>query len=389
MKYSKKKVLTAFILFATVFLIYYLTGPKQKTHWDYFIRLAYAFLHKRLYLTEGPAWLNELVPVAVNKYYVVFPPMPAILIMPFVAIFGKNFSQTLFSQIIGSLNSVLAFLVFLRLKFKFKHALTLSLLLALGTNHWYLASVGSAWYLALIVAVFFSLLSLLELFGKKRYFLIGLLIGAAYWSRLPVFLSLAFPLLLIIKREKTKLQPILLLFLGCSIFIILNFSYNFARFNTIFDIAYLKIPGIMLEKDFQYGLFSFKNIPKHLKLIFLKMPGFKNQLPFIYPSWYGMALWLTTPAWFLIFKANFKKRIAKSAAVTAFLITLPLLMHSTVGFTQFGYRYAMDLTPFLLILTGMGLKNTKSKFGYVLVALSIIINLWGVLWINKFNWVSF
>ena len=70
---TKKELIIPVVLFIFVFCIYKATGPESKTHYDYFVRLADAFLNRRLYLTEGPSWLNELVPVSDNKFYVVFP----------------------------------------------------------------------------------------------------------------------------------------------------------------------------------------------------------------------------------------------------------------------------------------------------------------------------
>jgi hypothetical protein len=383
-----KTLLTAIILFIAILLIYSATGPNYKTYYDYFVRLAEAILRGRLYLTENPPWLNELVPIN-GKYYVVYPPMPTILLLPFVAIWGMQLNQTLFTQIIGSLNAVLVYYLFLKLKFNQSKAILLGLILTLGTNHWYLASVGSAWYLALIIGAFFTLLSLLELFGKKRFFLIGLLIGAAYWSRLPTILAVTFPLLYILFIDKKNVvKSVITLFLGVLVFVLLNAGYNYLRFGTILDVGYIKIPGILNETDFKYGLLSPMNIPKQLKVMFLKMPLISPKFPYLYPSWYGMAIWLTTPAFFLVLKARWKDRLALITLITVLIMSLPSLTHATVGFTQFGYRYAMDFTPFLLLLTGLGLQKTNKVVTYSLIALSMVINLWGVLWINKFGWVG-
>ena len=63
-------------------------GPRADP-FDYFVRLADAFLHGRLYLLEAPSWLNELVPGG-GGWYVVYPPVPAVLLVPFVAVFGTE-----------------------------------------------------------------------------------------------------------------------------------------------------------------------------------------------------------------------------------------------------------------------------------------------------------
>ncbi len=57
-----KTTLTLIILFVVAFLVYWATGEGHPTVYDYYVRLADAFLHGRLYLLNNPSWLNELVP---------------------------------------------------------------------------------------------------------------------------------------------------------------------------------------------------------------------------------------------------------------------------------------------------------------------------------------
>jgi len=378
----RKKNLVLILIFLFVFFVYLLSSPGP-TPYDYFTRLAFAFLHKRLYLLQNPPWLSELVPVK-GKYYVVSPPMPAVLLLPFVAIFGPNFSQTLFSILIGSLNVLLTFSLLEKLGVGERIKFWLSLLFAFGTNHWYLASVGSSWYLAHICAVFFLLLALNETFGKKRPFLIGLFVGAAYWSHLPTILSLSFFLPFLSKKRPTAIK----FFLGIAVFLLLNFAYNFVRFGTIFDIGYRLIPGLLQEPWYSKGVFHPSYIGRNLRLLLFKTPIFQSKPPFLLPSWYGMSLFLTTPAFLLIFKADWCEKLVQLAWLATLLILFPLLLYGGEGWTQFGYRRAMDFTPFLLILTAKGIGKEIRWYHKSLIILSILVNLWGVLWINKFGWVS-
>src|SRR3989304_4055883 len=181
---------TAVLIFILVLIIYVITSPGQSP-WNYFVLLADAFNHGRLYLTQNPSWLNELVPID-GKYYVVYPPMPAILLMPYVYLFAEKASQTMFSILLGSLNVVLVYLLCKRLNFSIKTSLLVTFSFAFGTNHWYLSSVGSAWFIAHITALFFLLLALLETFGKQRLLLIGLLLGGSFWARTPVIFTAFF-----------------------------------------------------------------------------------------------------------------------------------------------------------------------------------------------------
>ena len=85
------------MLFVVAFIVYWATGEGHATYYNYYVRLADAFLHGRLYLLDNPSWLNELIPNPAGiGYYVVYPPLPAVLMVPFVAIFGLELNQTLF-----------------------------------------------------------------------------------------------------------------------------------------------------------------------------------------------------------------------------------------------------------------------------------------------------
>ena len=71
-----------------VFLLTKGSSPGQ----NHFVYLAEAFLHGRLGVTGGGTVLAEIVPYNGN-FYVVYPPMPAVLLLPFVAVFGTSFDQ--------------------------------------------------------------------------------------------------------------------------------------------------------------------------------------------------------------------------------------------------------------------------------------------------------
>ena len=49
-------------------------------------------------LTEAPSWLNELVPLD-GRWYVVYPPMPAALLVPIVALFGTGVAQQVVAMV--------------------------------------------------------------------------------------------------------------------------------------------------------------------------------------------------------------------------------------------------------------------------------------------------
>ena len=385
---GKKKFIFPIFIFIITLVVYYLTSA-GKTPYDYFTRLAASFLKGKYYLTENPAWLNELISAGNNKYYVVYPPMPAILSMPFVFILKDFFQQQYLAHLLGAGIVILTIKLSLKIKKDMKLAIWSGLLVGFGTIIWYLSITGSSWYLGHITSCFFLIAALNESLGKKRPSLVGVLLGASYLSRLTTILS--FPIFIYLIKGKRKIKNIFKFALGILPFFMFNFFYNFIRFGTIFDKGYLLIPGVLNESWYQKGLFNLSYIPSHLKVIFASFPIIKKEFPFIIPSWAGLSIWITTPAFLYSLFSNIKERVVQISWIVITLISLVIFSHGTTGFAQFGYRFAVDFYPFLIFLTIKGVVSKKGPHWHhwLLLFVAILVNLWGVIWINKFGWASY
>lgn len=386
----KEELSIPIFFFIFIFIVYALSNRGEGANWNYFILQADAFLHVRLNIINPQPWLNELV-LYQGDYYSVFPPMPAILLMPFVSIFGVNFYQPILSWFLGALSVAISFLVFKKL-FNEKVSIWMSILYGLGTIQWFHAEVGSAWYLAHICSQFFLWLFLFELLNKKRFFLLGVFIGGAYLSRLPAILAILFLIVYIhkdfleVNKNKIKIfwKNTGLLILGLLPFILLNGVFNYLRYGVFEDIGYKLLP-IFGEPWYKYGLISVHYIPIHLREMFTSLPIFVPDPPFVIPSMFALSVWFTTPAIIYALKADFKKILTKAALIALLAVSLPGLMHGGNGFTQFGYRHTLDYMPFILLLLADGLRDRVSNFAKTLIILSIIINFWGVIMISFLN----
>lgn len=380
----KKFLAFSFIL---VFIVYLLTSG-GKTPYDYFTRLSDSFLHGKIYLEENPSWLSELITIGNNKFTFVNPPMPAVIIAPFRFFFGTNFEQQYMAHIVGAGITVLMMLISWKVSKNKKITIWTGLLTAFGNIIWFLSSTGSVWYLGQITATFFIAAMLLEYIDKKRPLVVGFLLSAALLSRLQLLPSLI--LFTYLLKPKFDKKGVLKIMIALSFFVILYSLYNYFRFGRPWETGYTLIPGILDEPWFKYGQFSFSYIPKHLKIFLLGLPIFTNHVPYIFPSWAGMSIWITTPAFVFAFCANIKEKIVKQLWVVILLIALINFSYGSTGFSQFGYRYAVDFYPFLLFLTIKGATKTGLRwYHWFLLFLSVVVNLWGVIWINKFGWVSF
>jgi hypothetical protein len=117
--------------------------------------------------------------------------------------------------------------------------------------------------------------------------------------------------------------------------------------------------------------------------------------PIAVPSKFGMSILLTSPAYLLIpyiAAVAWRKRVVLGALAAVVTIGLVNLAHFSQGWVQFGYRFSNDFAPFALVLVTLGIAwlGTKRRaFALVavpLVAVSILVNAWGVYWGVTLGW---
>lgn len=375
-------------LFLAAFLTYFATSAGQ-TPYNYFIRLADAFLHGKYYLTESSPWLNELIPLSSGKFAVVYPPGPAVLAVPFIAVFGNFFTQDILSWLVGAATATLWAGFAYKETGNKKISLWVFLLTAFGNITWFMSAAASVWYLGQTFAFLFLSLSLYASKFSKHLWLTSLFLGFAIISRLQIILTL--PLILYLNRKKLINFKDWIFFL-LPLVIIGSFYaiYNFLRFGSFIETGYSLIPGVLNEPWFEKGLFNFSYIPNHLKIFFGALPIISNKFPFIKPSWGGLAIWLTTPAFIYTLFAKLKDRSNILSWVSIFLIGILVMSHGSTGFTQFGYRFAVDFYALIMFLIVQSIKRTGLRWHHwVLLAISILVNSWGVIFINKLSFVSY
>ncbi|MGE5533763.1 MAG: hypothetical protein ACM3UN_05385, partial [Bacillota bacterium] len=357
---------------------------------NHFVYLAEAFLHGRLGVTGGGSVLAEIVPYN-GSFYVVYPPMPAIFLLPLVAVFGTTVDQGLVSIFFACICVAATWFMLKKTGINGNKAGWLTALFGVGTCFWFIASVGSSWYIEHVVAALFLTLAIIFAFSKKNSFLVGLFLGFAFLSRLPVLLSFPFFLILIYEQNsdwKSRLKQSSYFLVGLGILVGLYELYNFGRWGVFSDLGYTLIPGIQQDPYFTSGIFSLSYIPRHVYAILFQGPILLNSFPYFEPNWMGLGLFFTTPAFIYIFKGPWN-RLSKYAALAVVCVLPILITHGTVGFTQFGYRFSLDFTPFLMLLAAKGMRENLGREEKVLIILSILVNLWGVVSIIKFGFVSF
>ncbi|TME88071.1 MAG: hypothetical protein E6I44_07675 [Chloroflexi bacterium] len=394
MTWSDRRI--AIALAASGAVAYLVAGLGLVTDYDYYGRLAQSLLQGQWWVSEAPPWLNELVPCGVERWCVVYPPLPAVLAMPLATVLPTAFAQVLVSRIAGGVSAGILYLALRAFGAPRFVAITGTALSAFGTTLFFSSVDGRAWFAAHAVAMPFICAALLFAARGERAWIVGVCIGLAALARLPVAAAAPALALLLARRAGTPyLGALGGVVIGGAPFALVYVGWNLLRWGSVFDAGYVQLT--QGDVFFTRGLFSPFYLPRHIYAIFLEPPDLVEGTPFfLRPRGIGTALFLTTPAFLWLFAGlRSVRRDAVTAAVAfaALLALVPDIFHGTVGFQQFGYRFSMDAQPFLVALALVGDARGRSAWrarpSWLLVAVvtvSIAINLYAMIAITRFDY---
>jgi len=360
----------------------------------YFNVLAQSFLQGRLDLPQPPSTVD--LTLHDDKWYVPFPPLAALLMTPWVAVFG-GVETVLFAACMGAINAALVFLMLQGfaaqrwISLSLKGALCLTALFAFGTVHWYMSTQGSVWFVAQVCTVTFVALSVFFAAYHDAPIPAGIALGLAMLGR--PNLVLTYPLLLGIaiqhageKEPANKKGYLLRWILSSSIPIACAAGsllvYNGLRFGNPLDFGYLTAsvdPKVSANLQ-TYGQFSLAYAWRNIKVMLFSFPIWNTIRNRITPSGEGLSIWLTTPAFLFIFKALRKSPILIGAWISLGLLLIPLITYFNTGWYQFGYRFSLDFIVPLLVLLAFGTGERMSRMFRWLILGSILMNAWGTAW---------
>ncbi len=370
------------LLFANLMIA--LCANITKISEQHFSLLAASFLRGKFYfLDKLPAFGDTILHNGL--YFWPLGPFPAVLLMPGQFIF-KMFGHFFYQGYLNIFLGILIFILIYRISRRLGYSEINSLYLGYG---FCLSSVllgtllqPSSWYFAQTVAVFLLTLAIYEYWHKKRYLLLGWLMGLVLLTRLTAGFGIIFFILDIFfssGNTRAKIKNFLQLLSPVAAMIMLLCLYNYFRFGNFLEQGYnLQILGSAALANRGYGLFSIAHIPGNLfySLINLPLPVFKDALakvlawPYLKADPWGMSMFLTSPYLFYLFFLKYKDKLSKFLWITVICVALPIYLYYGIGYRQFGYRYALDFMPWLFLLL---IKNYKEQIGDLSVFFKAVI----------------
>ena len=399
-------------------------------YYDHFVWQAAAFLEGEAGIRYpiastadqfGNWFFQDVLPIGhvggIERGLIPFPPLPAVILVPFVAAFGLDADDQLVFTVLAALDVAACWWMLGRLPIPTIVRLCTTVFFAFGTVFWYTAQNTTTWYQAHIVAVGLMLLAVgwaIDAWRRSsgpgdpadpppgassvepgrgfgidpRGFAIGLLFGLAITARLTVVL--AAPFFLLIGPGRSVRRRGLSVGLGAAVPVAALLLYNVVATGHVLHPAYDHLyrlearaytglgyhtewaaedPRYLPQNAVIMWLAAPEILPTHLRDTLGTIdrplcdePGASRALfdvtcPIALPRDTGMSVLLTSPALLLAVAAvgnRRHRRLVVAAALAFALVSIADLMHFSQGWVQFGYRFFNDTVPFALVLVALG-----------------------------------
>ena len=445
-------------LVGLVAVAYFVSNALRPEFYNHFVWQADAWLHGRFAIdypvSKGAHqnwYFQDVMPIPGHPGLgmLPFPPLPAVVLLPLVAVLGFATPSALVSVALGALDVALAWRLCRRIAADRGVALAATAFFGFGTVAWYASAIGTTWFLAHVVALSLTFLAVtIALDGERPgtapspggsgraasprvwspapshgasraapasrrsagslrelvapwSFVAGLLLGLAATSRLTAAFGAPF---LLFVGGGTWRSRLVSAGLGVAIPLVGLAVYNLASTGHVFNPAYAWIAvrethpiPIFWHPD--WGLEDLRYVPQNLVIALLWPPQIHPECGLglldpscgtVRPDPSGMSLLLTSPGWLLAIPPLRRPRVdrlATGSALTVLAIAVADLAHFSQGWVQFGWRFSNDFAPFALILVAL----TMARMGIdrrvlALVAASVLVNLWGVYWGVVLGW---
>jgi hypothetical protein len=371
------RIRPAYAAALVAFVVTAFVSQLRSTPYNNFVLLAQALLAGHTWIDWPGAFIDAL-PYN-GHYFVIEGPLPALLLVPLVALFGARTNQTGLALVLAAVAIGAAWELGERFGVRRTSIAWICAFLLAGTDLLWCAMLGDVWFTAHVSAVCFTLLALVELAGKRRGWLVAIFAACAFESRFSMIVALPVYAFLLAAESPRGVQ-VRRLGSFCAMLVpvgILWVLYNEARWGTLSDIGY----SAWYHLD-QAGMptgspFRLEYLPNQLWSFFVQLPTFLPGFPWLRPEYSGVALTWTSPALLLAFFARSPVRWVLALWVAAILVAIPNFLYYVNGFAQFGMRHALDFEPFLVALMMLAVRERVPAWAKALIVYSIVVGVWG------------
>lgn len=373
-------------LLAAYAVVWMFTGmwPWVDNPYNSYVLQARSWLQGRLDLGRDYPYLE--LAVYQGKYFVSFPPMPSIVYLPFVLLFG-NFKEGFISLAFAFLGGVYCVRLLHHFGIKEAKAVLWTILLMCASNLIFVCVNSWVWFIAQNMAFAFSIMAIYYACTKKggwSLFFWACAVGCRPFQALylPVLLYILYRGLAEDGESVTEMiKKRFYWCFGALIMAVIYMALNYARFGSIAEFGHNYLPEFVRS---YHGQFSFSYLKENLySLIRLPHVGEDHKLSF--PMADGMNMFMVSPIlifWLVYSVRTIITKNSRDKVLTIGLLAiaaaemLVIALHKTMGGVHFGNRYTNDILPlaFLGILVA---KPNANRILYPVIMFGLALNIAG------------
>ena len=433
--YARWMAIAVGLLLALMSLAVYLATATDH-YYNHFVWQAAAFLEGHAAIrypvlsvggAPGNDYFQDVLPIVttdgVPRGLLPFPPLPALVLLPFVALWGLATDDQAIFIILAATDVAICWWALGRLPVRPAIRLCTTLFFAFGTVFWYSAQLSTTWYQAHIAAVGLTFLAIgIALGGDSRpvsdeieptasaartrcvrgrlaidprQFVAGFLFGLACTARLTVIFGA--PFFVFVGGGRDWRRRTWSAGLGAALPVLALIAYNVVTTGHVFHPAYDYLyqlesygyPSLGYRPD--WAVEDPRYVPQNLGIALFGLPDilpsalpdslaiapppvctdpgairglFDLACPLAVPRDTGMSVILTSPAYLLAIGTlgrHGRRRIVGGAVAAVAAIAFVNLMHFSQGWVQFGYRFSNDAAPFALLLVALGVQRLADR----------------------------
>jgi hypothetical protein len=330
-----------------------------------------------------------------GRYYIAVGPLQILAYLPFAAVPAlQSNGGYLAGLLVGIPTAWLSLPLARAYGAKGSTAYWIAALTSFGTLLFYTAVVGNFYYLAHVESFLALVLFLIEWAGRRRPLVLGACLALSFLAR-PTTLLAVIPFgIALLWQRRDSVRELAAAAIGFAVpvgaALVAYGWYDWVRFGSPlqagYALTYLPQPGLAARRAL--GVFSLEQLPENLRLAFLAPFQTIGKFPFIKADPYGLSMVLVSPALFTALWAGFRNRGAQLMWIAAALVAIPVFLYYGGGYVQYGFRYSLDFTPFLVVLVAMGSSRWSGRIERLLIVASIISVTYGVFWWGNFEFIK-
>jgi hypothetical protein len=315
-----------------------------------------------------------------DTWWITFPPGPAVMMLPVVAVRGLATPDVLLTCLFAALIPLVLVHMLDRERGtadgRGREHLWLAVAWTFAGPACLLGANGRVWFTAQICGALCLVLYLSTAWGARRPAWAGLWLGLAVACRPINMLPAVVVFVAEWWREGRRPAALLRFLVPLGVIGLLLAWHNWVRFESPFEFGHRFLEIRWQARMQEVGMFSHEYLARNLRCLLWLAPQVTEQAPYVRVSIHGMALWLSSP-WVLAVAAvreRFPQRWSLVLAMAG--MALPSLLYQNSGQIQPVYRFAADWLLLLVLLLAFG-GAARRRWFPALVLVGVLVNAFG------------